>query len=189
MNKNTMINVIVFAAGAAIGSVVTWKVIKTQYDKIIQEEIDSVKEEYARFYEEAAEDELVGELDETEQPRSEVPASLADAYAKVLSNTGYAGKNVEEKEVYDHMEKPYVIPPEEFGELDGYNTVTLFYYADGIIGDESDEIVDIGLDDIESHFGEYEADSVFVRDDAHKCDYEILKDLDNYHHEDDDMED
>lgn len=27
------------------------------------------------------------------------------------------------------------------------------------------------------HFGEYEEDAVFVRNDAKKCDYEILKDL------------
>ena len=41
------INVLMFAAGAAIGSAVTWKVVKTKYERIAQEEIESVKEAYA----------------------------------------------------------------------------------------------------------------------------------------------
>ena len=61
-----------------------------------------------------------------------------------------------------------------------YTKVSLTYFADGILADECGEIVDDveeiigdGLD----HFGEYEDDSVFVRSDAKRCDYEILKDL------------
>ena len=47
MNK-TLCNVLLVAAGAAMGSLVTWKVVKTKYEQIAQEEIDSVKEEYKR---------------------------------------------------------------------------------------------------------------------------------------------
>ena len=43
----------------------------------------------------------------------------------------------------------------------------------GEIVDDVEEIIGDGLD----HFGEYEDDSVFVRSDAKRCDYEILKDL------------
>ena len=49
MNRNTLIKAFIFIAGAAIGSVVTWKLIKDKYEQIAQEEIDSVKEEYAKF--------------------------------------------------------------------------------------------------------------------------------------------
>lgn len=31
-----------------------------------------------------------------------------------------------------------------------------------------------------NHFGEYEKDSVFVRSDPKRCDYEILRDLRSY---------
>ena len=48
MNK-TLFNAILFTTGAAIGSLVTWKVVKTKYERISQEEIDSVKEEYGRL--------------------------------------------------------------------------------------------------------------------------------------------
>jgi hypothetical protein len=36
-----------FTAGAAIGSVVTWRIVKARYDRIIAEEIESVKEAFA----------------------------------------------------------------------------------------------------------------------------------------------
>ena len=48
MNK-TLINAILFTVGAAVGSLVTWRVVKTKYERISQEEIDSVKEEYGRL--------------------------------------------------------------------------------------------------------------------------------------------
>ena len=41
-------NVLIFAAGAAIGSAVTWKLIKTKYEQIANEEIESVKEFFGR---------------------------------------------------------------------------------------------------------------------------------------------
>lgn len=47
MNRDTLCKFFLFAAGAAIGSVVTWKLVKTKYEQIAQEEIDSVKDEYA----------------------------------------------------------------------------------------------------------------------------------------------
>lgn len=46
MNKK-LFGVIMFAVGAAIGSAVTWKLVKTKYEQIADEEIQSVREEYA----------------------------------------------------------------------------------------------------------------------------------------------
>ena len=49
MNRDMLIKAFIFTAGAAIGSVVTWKVIKTKYEQISKEEIESVREEYQRL--------------------------------------------------------------------------------------------------------------------------------------------
>ena len=46
----------------------------------------------------------------------------------------------------------------------------------GVIIDEPEDIVGDAL----NHFGEYEEDSVFVRSDPKRCDYEILRDLRSY---------
>ena len=49
MNRDMLIKAFIFTAGAAIGSVVTWMVIKTKYEQISKEEIESVREEYQRL--------------------------------------------------------------------------------------------------------------------------------------------
>ena len=74
----------------------------------------------------------------------------------------------------------YVISPDEYNTLDGFSAYTLYYSADNQVLD-SDCVV---LSEIEvanmighdpyGHFGEYEDDSVHIRNEALECDYEIL---------------
>ena len=52
------------------------------------------------------------------------------------------------------------------------------YYEDGVLADDWDEPIEdidkvVGKDSL-THFGEYEDDSVYVRNDRLKCEYEIL---------------
>lgn len=80
--------------------------------------------------------------------------------------------------------KPFVISPEELGDLEDYQTITLNYFADGTLTDEDYKVVE-DLDDLIgpealTHFGEYEEDSVCVRNEKYKCDFEILNDLREY---------
>ena len=37
-----------FLIGATVGSVTTWKLLKTKYEQIAQEEIDSLKDVYSK---------------------------------------------------------------------------------------------------------------------------------------------
>ena len=46
--NSTLNKIVIFALGAAVGSLATWKFLKTKYERIAQEEIDSVKEVFAR---------------------------------------------------------------------------------------------------------------------------------------------
>lgn len=198
--KCKFINVLMFAVGAAIGSAVTWKVVKTKYEKIAQEENDSVKEAFADRlanlqeqvddYSEAdaAEEwadrakqinwEELEDLDEDEEDIGLEGNDLAE-YAQLASI--YTNEEGGAKKM---TKKPYVISPDDFGELDDYNRISLTYYADGIIEDEDREIVNdidelIGEDSL-THFGEYEDDSVFVRNEYLRTDFEILKDYRSY---------
>jgi hypothetical protein len=77
-----------------------------------------------------------------------------------------------------------VISPAEFDTEDDYEVYSLTYYADGVLADEQNNPIEdvdnmVGRDSL-NHFGEYEDDSVHVRNDAMKCDFEILRDLSNY---------
>lgn len=167
----TLSNIVIFAVGAAIGSAVTYKIVKNKYERIAEEEISSMREYYKGKYVGPQQSEPISDEKKAE-------------YETLVSEQGY-GTYSEEKttEEVPSMGEPYVISPSEFGELD-YDTVSLTYYADGVLADEMDEIIEdvddiVGLDSL-NHFGEYEDDSVFVRNDRMSCDYEILLDSRNY---------
>jgi hypothetical protein len=184
MNKT--INFMMFVLGVAVGSVVTWRYVEKKYKQIAQDEIDSVKEVFSRR-----------EAEFTENAEARIKADNAKEKPNVVEYTawlhkqGYTNysdmvdeKPEEAKEESMSVDKPYVIAPEEFGDLDDYETISLTYYADQILADDNDVIVDdvedvVGFDSLNS-FGEYEDDSVFVRNDRLKCDYEILLDQREY---------
>lgn len=175
MNIKTCIT---FVLGAAVGSAVTWKVIKDKYEQIAQEEIDSVKDAYS-----------IHKNDDTEPESTEEEKEEAE---NIVSDNGYVQMSfyTEPEEVKstvadNHIiDAPYVIAPGEFGELYEYETISLTYYADHILADDMDDIIEdventVGEESL-THFGEYEDDSVFVRNDRLKHDYEILLDYRNY---------
>lgn len=176
-----------FILGAAIGSILTWKGVEAYYAQLAQEEINSVKEKFATRVPE----DISSEPDPNETSKPEEKHEVSK-YAKILSEEGYVDystKSVTVEELTDTSPeredaRPYVISPGEFREIDEYDVISLSYYADNILADENDVIVEdvegtVGFESL-SHFGEYEDDSVFVRNDRLKVDYEILKDLRNY---------
>lgn len=165
----------IFAAGAAIGSVVTWKLVKTKYEQIANEEIREVKDYYYGLAD------ANGFSDSEEDLDEEFDDGDNQDYNDILDSNGYRNySNKKEKKEEDDLDKPYVISPEEFDDNEDYDTVSLTYYSDGVLTDERDNIIEdiegtVGEDSL-THFGEYEDDSVFVRNDLLKTDYEILAD-------------
>ena len=183
--KSTLSNVVIFAAGLAIGSAATWQFFKNKYERIAQEEIDSVKEVYSRKNEPIVEPEPEEEHDEYDEPIA--TPEMRDAYSRTMKDLGYINysdipKTVEKEDA--GVERPYVISPEDYGEIEEYEQIELTLYADDVLTDDMGEPVDdvddvVGLDSL-NHFGEYEDDSVHVRNDSRKCDYEILRDMRNF---------
>lgn len=166
----------IFVAGAAIGSMVIWKLVKTKYEKIAKEEIESVKETFSRGRRTRLN--MIDEVDSEDE--YEPSEDEKNNYKDIINSNGYSTK----KEVDEKMGKPYVISPDDFDEND-YTTESLTYYADGVLTDMYDNIIEdvegtVGVDSL-SHFGEFEDDSVFVRNDEAEIDYEILRDLDKYY--------
>lgn len=156
--------ILAFSAGAAIGTFMSWQYLKKKYDELLNEQVEEVKEEIVAEFEREAEAE-----------RKEYD-SLRSSYA--MDNSEPTEPETES------FRKPYVITPEELGEIDEFDTTTLYYYADEVLTTLQDEVVEdvedtVGLDFAE-HYGEYEDDSVCVRNEKHKCDYEILKVSEKY---------
>lgn len=76
--------------------------------------------------------------------------------------------------------KPVIISPDEYGEEEYYTQIEFVYCADGVLFNEDQEVVEdykkyIG--DALQHFGEYEDDSVYVRNDKLKSYFAVLKDF------------
>lgn len=177
---NKLISVLAFVAGAAIGSVVTYKFVTAKYEEIIQEEIESVKEIYRTHNEEFE------QAKKKAQEAKEKP-NISE-YVSVVNNLGYINEEsiAEEKKEGRPNNEPYVIPPEEFDTIDGYDVESFTYYKDGVLTDTYDK--PMSEDDIENligreslnGFGEYCDDSVYVRNEQFKMDYEILMDQRKY---------
>lgn len=190
MNNKVYIG-IAFAIGAVSGSLASWFLLKKKYELIAQKEIDSVKEVYSRYMGEKKDEK--DETETQEKTDEEKPSEQEMAVREVeeeITRLGYrdysditrpkSKKEVRKMSGY----KPSVITPEEFGDVDGYDTLTLTYYADGVLTDDADYPVEdiddmVGYESL-NHFGEYEDDAVYVRNDALRTDYEILYDPRNY---------
>ncbi len=151
---------IIFALGFVSGAAVAWYVLNKHGDDNNPE--NDISE---------------NDNDHTEPVPYE--RSSMDDYIHKLDETGYRNYSSKKEDG-----KPYIITPEEFGDKDDYDMISLTYYIDGTLADDNDEPVE----DIESeismeslnHFGEYEDDSIFVRNDELKVDYEVILDQRNY---------
>lgn len=168
--------------GVGIGVAGTYSYFKDKYEKLAEEDFNS-----RRVFDEDKKDESVEPVvEKTADSRTVDKPSIA-AYSAILQKEGYVNySDMQDKKQKQEIavDRPYVIQPSDFGEFDDYEKISLTYTADGVLLDDMNEIVDdieetVGEDSLE-HFGEYEDDSVYVRNDAKKCDYEILLDQRNY---------
>lgn len=190
MINNTLSKIIIFTTGAAIGSAVTWKIVKEKYERMAQEEIRAVRDFYMnkekKSLDEGTDEDVSEEPEPLEKPK---PPTQRELYSGFVNGLGYNNEQVppsENEEEDEDVSEPYVISPSEYGELD-YETESLWYYeGDGVVttyfGEviNKDDIPDMIGSDFAEHYGEYEEDSVHVRNDRLKIDFEILRDLDAY---------
>lgn len=172
-------SVIIFCGGVFIGGFLTWDFFKTKYKKIADEEIASVKETF-----------------EHREPRPDknykVEETLKgnDAYINIIDSNSYrnysntAIKTDKKGGTADmELKQPYVITPEQYEDNVDYTKVSLTWYNDEVLEDDWGNVLDpddvIGSDALKT-FGQYEKDSVFVRDDDEQIDYEVLLDTRSY---------
>lgn len=185
MSRNFFSKFVAFAFGVAVGSVATWKLVEAKYRQIADEEIESVREVYAKVY---------GDSTEETEDEDEEDQKIFDDLVKDL---GYSSDEDEKKETKketkkesegeedeDDMVRPYVIEEEDFDDI-GYETESLYYYDDGVlIYSITDEVIDnidelVGEDSIKQLLESGE-DYIYVRNDELGIDFEILRDRRNF---------
>lgn len=183
-------SVIIFCGGVFIGGFLTWDFFKTKYEKIADEEIASVKETFEHREPRPDKNYKVEEAFKGDDEYINVSPGVAERIIKIIDSNGYRNYSntaieTDKKGGTADMElkQPYVITPEQYEDNVDYTKVSLTWYSDEVLEDDWGNVLDpddvIGSDALKT-FGQYEKDSVFVRDDDEQIDYEVLLDTRSY---------
>lgn len=169
-----------FLLGAIFGYLVTNKYLKTMYEKIADEEIESVKMKFGGSYRNS---------ENFKKYKENV-----DKVKRIASVEGYSTEYVAIDECIRKMNglvddedtemstDPYVIPIEQYGEISHYENQILLCYADGVVTYELNERVHhpeklIGSawkEIVENRSMVEGCDSICVRNENTETDYEIV---------------
>lgn len=202
MNKN-LERILIFAIGGIAGSLITAKIIDKKYAQIAEEEIESIRKMYIEKVGYANAYKSVNQIADEVIKEAQEQSISKEEYEKIIKDNNYIpqcapaigslenieGINYINDDVKNELEEykpPYLIAPEEYGENPDYEMESLTLYADGILCNENNE----KIEDIEDllgsnleHFGIYDDNSLFVRNDSRKHDYEIIKVEEKYSEE------
>ena len=182
---------IAFLLGAGCGVLGTWKYFQTKYDKIANEEIESVKEALSHRSGHIIEDTSIENpekfakkiVEESKDNQIKVYSTLDNLYSVQQKNTihEYVEQLAAEAEhpEDDRSEDCYEISETDFSETAlGYDKLTLHYYIDDdmlVNADNGDwTSQDIGPEGLERirHSDEVE---LYFRNDPTATDYEIIR--------------
>ena len=183
-------SVIIFCGGVFIGGFLTWDFFKTKYEKIADEEIASVKETFEHREPRPDKNYKVEEALKGNDEYINISPGVAERIIKIIDSNGYRNYSntaieTDKKGGTADMElkQPYVITPEQYEDNVDYTKVSLTWYNDEVLEDDWGNVLDpddvIGSEALKT-FGQYEKDSVFVRDDDEQIDYEVLLDTRSY---------
>ena len=183
-------SVIIFCGGVFIGGFLTWDFFKTKYEKIADEEIASVKETFEHREPRPDKNYKVEEALKGNDEYINVSPGVAERIIRIIDSNGYRNYSntaieTDKKGGTADMElkQPYVITPEQYEDNVDYTKVSLTWYNDEVLEDDWGNVLDpddvIGSEALKT-FGQYEKDSVFVRDDDEQIDYEVLLDTRSY---------
>ena len=185
-----MKGLLIFAAGLAVGAVAGAVIVKNKVLADAKAEIEEVREYYRESRGQKEEHvEEVKEVKEVEKKEYELKdIQIKDEPKTEKEHTNYSqitkmymSNDKHNQSMYDD---PFVIDPSEFGENPEYDTETLTYFADGVLVDDVDDVIEepdivVGLENLKV-FEEFGATTVYVRNDIYKTDYEIIRDDWNY---------
>lgn len=190
MNRFT-VAVISAVLGISGGFAGGWFLAKKKYEGIADKEVESVKKSLIDFYEPKKDTTKPMKTSGVIDGKVKIDKIKEPGQTKTVENYTDYGKQYrskDDKRVIDvkndgqreyGRSDPYVISPHDF-ETSSNKTVTLWYSDDNVLyddnGNEIRQYTDMIGNDALTHFGEYEEDSVYVRNDVQCIDYEILLD-------------
>lgn len=207
---NGIKNLLIFAAGAVVGGIVTWRIAKKTYEKIIADETEAAKksaQDEIDIYKTQLEDKIDNYVKETSNSASEESENDDDEYEEVeepeededededyyaepryrynsyLNELEYF-KGKERTDEIGQINVPYIINESDVGDKMDYDLIHLTFYADHILTDDAN----LPIKDIDEIVGPEAlkcflnefVNIVYVRNERLGCDFEICRDLRRY---------
>ena len=165
--------VLLFLAGAGIGSGVTFLIMKDKNERALQQERQNMLDEIEEFKREELKestDELVSE---------EEAKDAKEKLSNLVEDIKESKETVDELiNKYETTEGPYIISSDEFDNK-GYDLRYWYLYNDGVVVDENND--EVTTDEISYSIGDClngyinGEDVVYVRNDFDETDYEIKR--------------
>lgn len=177
--KKAIGGALIFSLGFVTGGALAWKLACKKYEKLIDEEVESVKRIFSRYHETEHEPdiEILEEDDEEELPEMEEPTDIEVQILKPQTN----GWSV-----------PKIIDEEDVGEEEFYDNDTFHLYSNGTVTDNRDRILTeeeinhyVSQEAIDKLNSDENLDAVYVQNDNLRIYYEIIKTYIPYDEEDD----
>lgn len=167
--NNMMRDILLVSAGFAAGAYFMHIRMRSKYQKFADEQIKDVYDHYKT----------------KEENLDKKVAEEAQKKAVELISGPYRQERDPEMPDKEPLEPIEIIPPEEFGEDDDYETSFLTLFADGVLAYDSDGT---RVDDVEGvvsrkaldSMGKFMPDGIHVRNHTYHKDFEIVKALQNY---------
>lgn len=183
MNKSLVLVIVSFVSGAVGGATIAHILARRSYEA----QIASVKEHFTvpRHYPMPETPKAIEENSEPEEKLISEKPPLVE-YAKIAQ--GYISQKADAPKMETALKEDipeekeaeliHVIPPSQFGLQYGWETFTLKYYANHILVDEDERVIEDPADIIGptalNTFGLYEPDCVYVVNEDGECYYEVL---------------
>lgn len=182
-----MKEIISFLIGAGIGSGVTYILIRSNYEKIANEEIEEAREMYKEKLKEFVEDLEKGNVETKEEVKEAEKTEEKIDYGKIIEKLNYNEFSGAKAPVVQPVEddkdeidsERYSISVDEFVNDDEYDKMTLYYFEDdqvftnfeyGVIEEGEELVGSDNLDDVEF----VEEGVTYIRNEKYGVDYEVV---------------
>ena len=176
--------IISFAVGATLGALGGWYFAKEHYEEIanqdMKERINKTRSEKSPV---EKPEKTKPKINTWNGDKGDIKEYVERAQMYNTADTSTVPKRKKKEKMVDAPDEIELIPEDMFGEDMDYDQISLNYYANDILADDDNEIIDNRKDivgDIDYIDGFDEDDAIYVANHKQKVYYEILRKEDDY---------
>lgn len=185
-----MKNAFIFLLGAATGGTITYFTLKNYFQRLADQEISDMEDYYKERFQDLdnleEREKQFNEISEEKQLNDKIKKEYIE-HVRASQYTNYSNSDPAESESPTEEDEPYQITEAEFGQFpdDGWDDDSYTWYED------TDEVVNaygktISEEDVLDHLGnefkklfdQDDTNTIYIRNEKYRKDYEIVRDTD-----------